>query len=138
MLTESRKPAVENVADSHIRQGRNPDKINMKGENIMPGFNQRGPQGLGPMTGRGLGVCGNRNMAGAGCGAGYGAGYGGQGFGRGFGRGFGGGGRGMGRWFGPVAAPGAADETILQERARMLEEELNAVKAQLKTMSEDN
>ncbi len=96
----------------------------------MPGFNQRGPQGLGPMTGRGLGVCGNRNMAGAGYGAGYG--------GRGFGRGFGGGGRGMGRWFGPVAAPGAADETTLQERARMLEEELNAVKAQLKTMSEDN
>lgn len=92
----------------------------------MPGFNQRGPQGLGPMTGRGLGVCGNRNMAGAGYGAGYG------------GRGFGGGGRGMGRWFGPVAAPGAADETTLQERARMLEEELNAVKAQLKTMSEDN
>ena len=92
----------------------------------MPGFNQRGPQGLGPMTGRGLGVCGNRNMAGAGYG------------GRGFGRGFGGGGRGMGRWFGPVAAPGAADETTLQERARMLEEELNAVKAQLKTMSEDN
>ena len=31
----------------------NPDKIKMKGENIMPGFNQRGPQGLGPMTGRG-------------------------------------------------------------------------------------
>lgn len=96
----------------------------------MPGFNQRGPQGLGPMTGRGLGVCGNRNMAGAGYGAGY--------CGRGFGRGFGGGGRGMGRWFDPVAGPGAADETTLQERARMLEEELNAVKAQLKNMSEDN
>ena len=56
----------------------------------------------------------------------------------GAGRGFCGGGRGMGRWYGPVAAPGAADETTLQERARMLEEELNAVKAQLKTMSEDN
>lgn len=96
----------------------------------MPGFNQRGPQGLGPMTGRGLGVCGNRNMAGAG----YGTGYGGRGFGRGFGLG----GRGMGRCFGPVTAPGAADEITLQERARMLEEELNAVKAQLKTMSEDN
>lgn len=95
----------------------------------MPGFNQRGPQGLGPMTGRGQGVCGNRNMAGAG----YGAGYGGRGFG-------GGGGRGMGRGFGPAAAsmPEAANETTLQDRARMLEEELNAVKAQLKTMSEDN
>nr|WP_320014491.1 DUF5320 domain-containing protein [uncultured Desulfobacter sp.] len=100
----------------------------------MPGFNQRGPQGLGPMTGRGLGVCGNRNTAGAG----YGAGYGGRGFGRGFGGGGRGGGRGMGRWFGPVDAPGVVDETTLQERARMLEEELNAVKAQLKTMPEDN
>lgn len=101
----------------------------------MPGFNQSGPQGLGPMTGRGQGVCGNRNMAGSGYGAGYG--------GRGCGRGFGGGGRGMGRRMGrgvdsaAAPVPGAANETALQDRARMLEEELNAVKAQLNTMSED-
>ncbi len=109
----------------------NPDKIKMKGENIMPGFNQRGPQGLGPMTGRGMGICGNRNMAEAG----YGAGYGGRGVGGG-GRGMG---RGMGRGFGPAAAPvpWTANETALQDRARMLEEELNAIKAQLKTMSAD-
>ncbi len=25
----------------------------------MPGFNKRGPRGLGPMTGRGLGPCGS-------------------------------------------------------------------------------
>jgi len=121
------------MAGSHNDRAENPDKIDMKGENIMPGFNQRGPQGLGPMTGRGMGVCGNRNMAGTGYGAGYGAGY----CGRGFGRGFGGGGRGVGRWCGPVGAPAVAEETTLQERARILEEELNAVKAQLNNMPED-
>lgn len=101
----------------------------------MPGVNQRGPQGLGPRTGRGQGVCGNQNMVGTGAGAGYGAG------GRGCRREFGGGGmgRGMGRGLGPATAPttGAANETALQDRARMLEQELNAVKAQLNTMSED-
>ena len=100
----------------------------------MPGFNQTGPQGLGPMTGRGQGVCGNRNMTGAGYGTGYGAGYGGRGFGGGRGMG-----RGMGRGFGPAAAPapGTVNETTLQDRARMLEEELNTIKAQLNTMPED-
>ena len=111
-----------------------PDNIKMKGENIMPGFNQTGPQGFGPMTGRGQGACGNRNLTGDG----YGAGYGGRGCGRGFGgnRGMG---RGMGRGLAPAAAPvpGATNETSLQDRARMLEEELNAIKAQLKTTSED-
>jgi len=29
----------------------------MKGANIMPGFNQTGPAGMGPMTGRGRGRC---------------------------------------------------------------------------------
>ncbi|QBH15668.1 hypothetical protein DO021_09505 [Desulfobacter hydrogenophilus] len=88
------------------------------------------------MTGRGQGVCGNRNMTGAGYGTGYGAGYGGRGCGRGFGGGRGMG-RGMGRGFGLAAAPGAVNETTLQDRARMLEEELNAIKAQLNTMPED-
>ena len=103
----------------------------------MPGVNQRGPQGLGPRTGRCQGVCGNQNMVGTGAGDGYGAGFGG----RGCRREFGGGGmrRGMGRGLGPAAAPatGATNETALQDRARMLEQELNAVKAQLNTMSED-
>lgn len=105
----------------------------------MPGFNQRGPQGLGPMTGRGQGVCGNRSATGAGYGAGYGgAGYGGRGCGRGFGGGRGMG-RGLGRGFGQAAAPvtGTVNETVLQDRARMLEEELNAIKAQLNDQSEE-
>jgi len=103
----------------------------------MPGFNQSGPQGSGPMTGRGQGVCANPNMAGTG--AGYGAGFGGRGCRRGFGGGGRGMGRGMGRGFGPATIPGsgAASETALQDRARILEQELNAVKARLDTMSED-
>jgi len=86
------------------------------------------------MTGRGQGKCANRNMTGAGFGTDYGAGYGGRGCGRGFG-----GGRGMGRGFGSAAAPvdGAVNETALQDRAKILEEELSAIKAQLNSMPED-
>lgn len=104
----------------------------------MPGFNQRGPQGLGPMTGRGQGRCGNRNIAGNGYGTGFSAGYGGRGCARGFGGGRGMG-RGMGRGFGPAAAsvPGTVSETALQDRARMLEEELNAIKSQLNDLPEE-
>lgn len=100
----------------------------------MPGFNQRGPQGLGPMTGRGQGRCGNRNTTGAG----YDAGYGGRGCGRGFGGGRGMG-RGVGRGFGQTTAPvsSAVNEAALQDRARMLEEELNAIKARLNDMPEE-
>ena len=63
----------------------------------MPGFDQTGPMGFGPMTGGRRGLCNPANM-------GYGRGFAGTfGFGRGMGlgRGFRGGfGRGMGRAFG--------------------------------------
>ena len=71
----------------------------------MPRGDRSGPQGMGPMTGRGAGYCagygapGYMNPAG-GAGPGYGRGLG---FGRGVGRGFGRGrgvGRGVGRGFG--------------------------------------
>ena len=55
----------------------------------MPGFNGTGPQGAGPMTGRGMGPCGNGRAAGPGAGRGLGRGFGrGLGFGRGFGAGY--------------------------------------------------
>ncbi len=65
----------------------------------MPGFDRRGPQGQGPMTGRGLGYCGsgmttNPQLAGAG--------RGGRPFGGGRGRCFGG---GRGGWWNGWAAP---------------------------------
>ncbi|MDD9301264.1 MAG: DUF5320 domain-containing protein [Desulfobacter sp.] len=100
----------------------------------MPGLNQRGPQGQGPMTGRGQGVCQNQ---GAGQGFARG-GFAGQGFqgGRGGKRGCG---RGLGRGFGPGLGQGQAQfaETSLEARAKTLEEELKAIKAQLNAMSEN-
>ena len=55
----------------------------------MPGGDRTGPAGMGPMTGRGAGLC-----------AGYPAsGYANAGFGWGFGRGRGGGGWGRRNWF---------------------------------------
>ena len=45
----------------------------------MPGFNGTGPQGKGPMTGRGMGRCGQGQGRGQGIGQG-------QGYGRGMGR----------------------------------------------------
>ncbi|MEX1297855.1 MAG: DUF5320 domain-containing protein [Desulfotignum sp.] len=89
----------------------------------MPGFNRRGPDNQGPMTGWGRGVCtGN---------SGYDAGYG-QGYGRRWGRrGAPGGaaGRGMGRRAFAPAAPESPDE--LKQRAGWLESELAAIRQQL-------
>lgn len=58
----------------------------------MPRFDGTGPQGQGPMTGRGMGPCGQGGRPvgpgmGRGAGRGMGQGYGRQG-GRGYGRGF--------------------------------------------------
>jgi hypothetical protein len=69
----------------------------------MPGFDGRGPRGMGSMTGWGRGVCGSR-AGGYGSGLGFGRA---GGFGRGFRRG-GYGGFGPGRGFGWRAAPPAA------------------------------
>ncbi len=77
----------------------------------MPRGDGTGPQGMGPMTGRGAGYCagyaapGFVSGGGGGMGRGFGRGFGGGGFGRGFGRG-----RGMG-WrnsYGAVAGPAYA------------------------------
>ncbi len=74
----------------------------------MPGFDQTGPLGQGPMTGRGLGPCGG------------GMGYG-RGFGRGYGRGF-----GWRRWVQPTA----------KEEKEMIQEEMSALKEQIKILED--
>ena len=58
----------------------------------MPQGDKTGPQGQGPMTGRGMGICGDnlgRTSFSRGFGRGFNRGSFGGGFGRGFGRGFG-------------------------------------------------
>ncbi|MCK4563282.1 MAG: DUF5320 domain-containing protein [Verrucomicrobia bacterium] len=52
----------------------------------MPGQDQTGPAGQGPMTGRGAGICATGQVNNVGPGFGFGRG---RGFGRGMGRGFG-------------------------------------------------
>jgi hypothetical protein len=112
----------------------------------MPGMNGTGPAGQGPMTGRGIGPCGEAagihraNGRGWGIGPGRGSGYGG-GAGCGFGRGVGrswcaGPRRGLG-WF---AAGYATDDvptavggirSALENRAAMLRAELARTESML-------
>ena len=103
----------------------------------MPGFDRTGPAGAGPMTGRQLGRCtGNTGDI-------PGSGY--RGFGRGFGRGFRGGfGRGAGRGFGfrwgnPFGyyGPEASDETLLENEARTLKDQLSFVEKELEQIRKD-
>lgn len=74
----------------------------------MPGFDQTGPRGMGPMTGRGFGPCG---------------------LGLGWRRKFGAG-RGLGRYFGGWGWPQTDEEKkkALAEYKKALEEELEDVK----------
>ena len=84
----------------------------------MPYRNGTGPNGQGPMTGRGMGPCagGARAMGGRGMGMGFG--------GR---RGMG---RGMGMGFAPPVYAAPTKEMLQSEKA-MLEAELKAITEQL-------
>jgi len=84
----------------------------------MPYKNGTGPNGQGPMTGRGMGPCAGDARA-----------MGGRGMGRGNGAG-----RGMGRGYGMGFAPpvyAAPTKEMLQSEKAMLEAELKAIDEQL-------
>jgi len=91
----------------------------------MPNFDGTGPQGRGPMTGRGQGPCNTGNGSG-------------RAYGRGRGRGFGfGRGRGFGRWAGfcPFFGQPLVDESdreSLSSYEEDLQEELKEVQSLLK------
>ncbi len=88
----------------------------------MPYRDGTGPAGAGPMTGRGLGLCGGARPAGWGMGFGGGRGFGpGRGFGRGMGFG-----RGLG-WFAAGYGQAGADfnKAALEERKAFLQAELD-------------
>ena len=114
----------------------------------MPGFNGTGPQGMGPLTGGGFGYCapGTGATVPVSRGAYYGVGRGGYPRGGGRGRAWGGGGRGYGRGMYPGAVPGAyyppiaggvyspapgAERGFLEQQARGLQDELDAVRQRL-------
>lgn len=124
----------------------------------MPRGDRRGPEGAGPMTGRGLGYCAgneqpgftaNAAPQGAGRGLRNGAGRG-PGFGRGRGRGNGrafAAGRGAGAYYAPAADSEAEDFnsqeskdreiTRLENFANTLASELDIVKKQLSNLKND-
>lgn len=97
----------------------------------MPAGDRTGPNGMGPMTGRGAGFCAGTNIPG------FANARPRLGFGRGFGRGWGrGSGRGF-RWRSMAAAPPAFayEEPYYRpaskdEERRMLEEELREIEAE--------
>ena len=93
----------------------------------MPAGDRTGPQGMGPMTGRGAGFCAGNTAPGY---------AGNAGFGRGCGRGHGGAGRGMGRGFGfraAVPAPLTREEQLeaLKAQAAGLELQSKALNEQI-------
>jgi len=104
----------------------------------MPGFNQTGPMGQGPMTGRGRGVC-TTNQAGFGTSSTGSPGFGrGMGFRRGFRRGPGFGGigyRGRGWWADPFAIP-QSNMTSLQNEIDMLHEQAESMQHSLSEISQ--
>jgi hypothetical protein len=95
----------------------------------MPGGNIKGPEGRGPMTGRGAGFCaGNQHLGfdayGRGCGRGRGMAYGrGAGFGK-----------GMGNAPGHETpnAPPEVERWNLERETEFLREELSRAEARLK------
>jgi len=107
----------------------------------MPNFNGMGPNGAGPMTGRGMGPCSGES----GIGPAYGRG---RGFGRGMGNGMGywrGSGRGWGPgrgWAAVGYAPGGEDlasvnmRSALEERKAFLRAELARTEAFLAASAE--
>ncbi|MFA5532450.1 MAG: DUF5320 domain-containing protein [Candidatus Shapirobacteria bacterium] len=77
----------------------------------MPNRDKTGPAGAGPLTGRGLGPCGQGNRQGFGCGRGFG--------------------RGLGRYFGwDQPQTEAEQKQSLVDYRKALEEELEDVKKQ--------
>ncbi len=102
----------------------------------MPRGDRRGPEGMGPRTGRGLGLCNGydspgftKDRFGGGMGRGRGFGFGrGIGFRGAYGRGYG--------WRAyPENAPNAGDELqALKDEAKFMKENLDTVNKRIKEL----
>ena len=105
----------------------------------MPGGDQTGPMGAGPMTGRGAGICagtGTPSYTSHGFGRGFGRGMGGRGVGRGWGRGMGA--RFNGGWQNaPVSQPNPVDERqMLEQEATYLKNQAEQIQNRLNELGE--
>ncbi|MCK5686740.1 DUF5320 domain-containing protein [bacterium] len=101
----------------------------------MPGRNRTGPQGEGPMTGRGAGLCNGNSGAGNGMGRGRGLGLGrGQGRGRGNGMGFG---NGFGNNSSNVNNGDKEELSLLRDQTELLTQELQNVQKKLAEMNDN-
>jgi hypothetical protein len=115
-------------------------KQNIKRRKVMPGFNQKGPDGAGAMTGRQRGMCrrtenpafagGNDNRMGSGRGTGMRRGLG-LGQGRGPGQGF-----GLGRRFAGTVEQPQGQRVDSSEELKDLKEQYQAVRKTLSTIEE--
>lgn len=85
----------------------------------MPNMDGTGPQGMGVVTGRGLGPCGGGMRRGCG-----------RGFGRGLGRGFG----FRARYATPIALTKEEEKKILEADIKDIESEKEAIQRRLKDM----
>lgn len=100
----------------------------------MPGRNQTGPNGMGPMIGRGMGV---RNGVGPGFNSGFGRGNRmgrGNSFGNGMGRGF-----GYSMQQNPIARDiSVAQQTFLENELKMMKEQVASVERELENLNKTN
>lgn len=100
----------------------------------MPGFNQRGPEGLGPMTGRQRGMCRRTEDQAVAFDRGYGLGLGG-GRGMGMRRGLGlGQGLRMGRRFDTGVNPPVTGSATVPDELKNLREEYEAAQNALRSL----
>lgn len=102
----------------------------------MPRRDGSGPSGAGAMTGRGLGLCTDKNVTRSGAGLRTGLrcclGLGiGLGLGRGRGRGLG---RGLGRWFSTPEYFRETNKDVLQDQKEILKNRMNAIDKQLENL----
>ena len=109
----------------------------------MPRGDRTGPQGMGPMTGRGMGYCAGYDAPGFANPAGFGYG---RGMARGWGRAPMGGGRGMawgrgrgawggyGSWATPPAYPPAFPPYVPEDEQTYLETEMEGLKAHMEAI----
>ncbi len=101
----------------------------MKGGIEMPRRDGTGPMGMGQMTGRGLGFCGNRFYGRRNC---YGTGFGRGGFGPGYGAGY-----GYGYGPGYFGRQDMTEKEFLEKQKEMLKSQIDIIERELDDLNDN-